>query len=54
MPTDEKDVELLLNGGVDIKRPRCIFGNALQVAFVMWGICGRSLFDEAVGTDGGF
>jgi hypothetical protein len=37
-PTDEKVVELLLNGGVDIKRPRCIFGNALQVAFVRWGI----------------
>jgi hypothetical protein len=41
-PTDEKVVELLLNGGVDTKRPRCIFGNALPVAFVRWGI---ALFD---------
>jgi hypothetical protein len=28
-PTDEMVVELLLNRGVDIKRPRCIIGNAL-------------------------
>jgi hypothetical protein len=47
-PTDEMVVELLLNGGVDTKRPRHLWQRA--TGGVCWvGHCDRSLFDEAVG-----
>jgi hypothetical protein len=48
-PINEIVVELLLNGGVDIKHPRCIFDNVLQVVFVRWGIATGSLSDKVVG-----